>query len=229
MATVLITGTNRGIGLELVRRYLHEGWQVYACCRNPQTADELRALTADNPLSIHALDLLDESSIEVLKQDLQGKPLDLLVNNAGMGGDKNRQSLGNMDYRAWLNMLQVNTLGPLRVMEALLDNLLAGEQKHVVTISSALASIAHQQGYMLAYSSSKTAVNSVMKSLSCVLEDQGVRVNVLSPGWVRTEMGGPEAELTAKQSAGRIYQNIASLDAQDTGLFLDHDGHIIAW
>lgn len=230
MATVLITGGNRGIGLELVRRYLKEGWTVHACCRKPEAAKALQNLArSETRLQIHALDLLDAASIRRLPEALNGAPIDLLINNAGVSGPADQQLFGRMDYEAWLEMLQVNTFGPMKVMEALLDNLLAGSQKHVVSMTSGLASIANQEGYMLAYSSSKTALNAVMKSLSVALKDKGLRVNLLSPGWVRTEMGGTEAPISAEQSASQLYDNIAALGKDDSGLYIGLEGNLLPW
>ena len=230
MPTVLITGANRGIGLELVKRYLQEGWRVYACCRKPDQADDLRMLHSAHPaLMIEQLDLSSDASIGALARKLAGEPIDLLINNAGTAADKDRQSFGNMDYAAWEALFRVNTMAPMKLIEALAGNLEAGSQKHVVNISSALASIHNQQGYLMAYACSKTAMNSVMKSLSVVLKERGIRVNMISPGWVRTRMGGPDAELSPEQSATRIYQNIEALHAEDTGLFIGPEGNIIHW
>src|SRR5690606_62093 len=144
-------------------------------------------------LTLHQVDVLDDASIDALRDELEGRAIDLLINNAGILGNSDRQAFGNMDYGGWLDLFKVNTLAPMKIMEALIANLEAGTQKHVVTITSGLASIANNEGEMIAYSSSKAAVNSVMKSLSVVLKPRGIRVNMLSPGWVRTDMGGADA------------------------------------
>lgn len=230
MACVLITGANRGIGLELTERFLEEGWRVLACCRQPEKAKPLQRLRGDGSrLALHALDLLDDASITALARELEDEGIDLLINNAGVIGDPDRQTFGNMDYAAWLELFKVNTLAPMKLVEALIPNLEAGTQKHVVAITSGLASIANHEGQLMAYSCSKAALNSVMKSLSVVLKERGIRVNMLSPGWVRTDMGGADAPLSAQQSATMLYDNIVALGAEDTGLFIGIEGNLIPW
>lgn len=230
MASVLITGANRGIGLELVEQFLKEGWRVLACCRHPAKAKSLQRLGENGgKLSIHQLDLLSDDSIAALKSELRAEAVDLLINNAGVMGDAERQAFGKMDYAGWLRIFEVNTLAPMKLVEALLANLEAGTQKHVITISSGLASIENTEGQYIAYSSSKAAVNMVMKSLSAILKPSGIRVNLLSPGWVRTDMGGTDAPLSAEQSATLLYDNIVALGAEDTGLFIGIEGNLIPW
>lgn len=230
MASVLITGANRGIGLELAEQFLKEGWQVLACCRNPDKARTLQRLAEnESSLTLLQLDLLSDESIARLKADLRGEPIDLLINNAGIMGDPERQSFDAMDYDGWLQLFKVNTQAPMKITEALLGNLEAGSQKHVVAITSGLSSIASTEGQYIAYSSSKAALNLVMKSLSVILKPRGIRVNLLSPGWVRTDMGGTDAPLSAEQSATLLYDNIVALGAEDTGLFIGIEGNIIPW
>ena len=227
MATTLITGANRGIGLALTREFLDQGWEVLACCRHPKKASALLSLDSSR-LTLHSLDVDDDSSIATLRQQLGDRSIDLLVNNAGIAGDRDHESFGDMNYESWAEIFRVNTMAPMKLTEALLANLEGSQQKHVANISSGLASITSQQGYMLPYSVSKSALNSVMKNLSAVLNGR-LRINLFSPGWVQSDMGGEEAPLSTAQSAAALYQNITSLGAEDTGRFLDINGQDTPW
>ena len=142
MPSTLITGANRGLGFEFARQYLADGWQVYAACRNPQSASELRRLAdaSDDKLQILALDVIDPVSVQAAAAKLNGQAIDLLLNNAGIGGPRG-QSVGNIDYEAWAKLLDVNTMGPLRVSEAFVDHVARSERKLIVTLTSGMGSI----------------------------------------------------------------------------------------
>ena len=143
MPTVLVTGANRGLGLEFARQYAAEGWQVYAACRSPDDAKDLQQLakTTGDRFRVLALDVKDTASVRAAARELSGQPIDLLLNNAGVGGPPG-QKLGNLDYAAWARVLDANTLGPMRVTEAFLENVAASRDKRIVTITSAMGSIA---------------------------------------------------------------------------------------
>jgi NAD(P)-dependent dehydrogenase (short-subunit alcohol dehydrogenase family) len=139
MPSALITGANRGLGLEFARQYLDDGWHVYAACRNPESASELRRLadSSDHKLRIIGLDVTELTSVKAAAAELEGTAIDVLLNNAGVGGPRG-QSIGNIDYESWARVLNVNALGPMRVAEAFVDNVAQSERKLIVTITSGM-------------------------------------------------------------------------------------------
>src|SRR5262245_31651614 len=180
--TVLITGANRGLGLEFTRQYAADGWHVIACCRDPKEAPELKKLKAE----VHALDVTSQESIDHLAKTLNGKPIDVLINNAGTHGD--RRSFGETDIALWKQIFAVNTIAPYQVLAALLDNVVAGAQKKVVNISSKVGSIGDAPGGgNYAYRSSKTALNMVMVNAAHELKNHGITILLIHPGWVQTD------------------------------------------
>jgi NAD(P)-dependent dehydrogenase (short-subunit alcohol dehydrogenase family) len=229
--TVLVTGANRGLGLEFARQYAAEGWRVVAACRDPGAAGELNRLAAesDGRIAVIALDVSDLASVRAAAQSLAGAPVDLLINNAGVGSPRG-QKLGALDYAAWARVLDVNTLGPMRVTEAFLDHLAGGGGKKVVTITSGMGSIADNgSGGSYAYRSSKAAVNMVVKSLSLDLAPRGITCIVMNPGWVRTDMGGPGGKISPEESIAAMRKVIAKLKPADTGKFFNYDGGSYPW
>jgi len=231
MRNMLVTGANRGLGLEFARQYAIDGWKVYAACRDPDAARELVQLAAESggAIRVLALEVTDAASVRAAAQSLAGDPIDLLVNNAGVGSPK-KQRLGSLDYAAWAQVLDVNTLGPMRVVEAFLDNIANGSDRQIVTLTSAMGSIAdNASGGSYAYRSSKAAVNIVMKSLSIDLAPRGISCVVVHPGWVRTAMGGPDGKLTTAESVTALRRLIAGLKPQDTGRFFNYDGKPYPW
>jgi NAD(P)-dependent dehydrogenase (short-subunit alcohol dehydrogenase family) len=227
--TVLITGANRGLGLEFVRQYAADGWRVIAACRDPGAAGELNRLAAASGgrIALIALDVSDLGSVSAAAQSLGGTPIDLLINNAGVGSPRG-QKLGALDYAAWARVLDVNTLGPMRVTEAFLDHIAAGGGKKVVTIG--MGSIADNgSGGSYAYRSSKAAVNMVVKSLSLDLAPRGITCIVMNPGWVRTDMGGPGGKISPEESISGMRRVIAKLKPADTGKFFNYDGGSYPW
>jgi NAD(P)-dependent dehydrogenase (short-subunit alcohol dehydrogenase family) len=227
--TVLITGANRGIGLELAHQYLNTGWTVYACCRKPEEAEKLATLAGED-LEIFALDVAEPESVELLAEVLVERSLDLLINNAGIYGPRGGgQAFGTLDFDAWLDVFETNTLGPLRVTEALLGNLTREGPGAVATITSIMGSIAQNQGGHYAYRSSKAAVNAAMRGLAEDLRGRGIPVVLVHPGWVRTAMGGPQAQISVEESAAGIREVIAELELANTGRFVDYTGAPIPW
>lgn len=229
MPTTLITGANRGLGLEFARQYAHAGWHVLAGCRLPDQASDLQAVAHETGrIEVLQLDVKRADQIAAIARQLDGRPIDVLINNAGAPGSPAR--LGELDYDEWLETLAVNTLGPIRLAEALRDNVAASEQKRIVAISSGLASIAQNtSGGRYSYRTSKTALNAAIRSLAMDLRGRGVIAVVLSPGWVRTRMGGAGAPLGAEQSVDDMRRVIAGLTREDTGASLNHDGTRIPW
>jgi len=231
MPSALITGANRGLGLEFARQYLSDGWQVYAACRDPNSASELRRLTdaSGHKVRILALDVTDLASVKAVAAELDGQAIDLLLNNAGVMGARG-QTIGNIDYEAWAKVLDVNTLGPMRVSEAFVDHVARSERKLIVTLTSGMGSLAdNTSGGSIAYRSSKAAVNMVMRSLAIDLASRGITCVVVNPGWVRTDMGGPRATLTPAESVTRLRRLIETLDPALSGKFFNHDGCEYSW
>jgi len=231
MTSVLITGTSRGIGLEFARQYATAGWQVFATCRDPARAIELQRLaqkTGEN-ITVVPLNVTDAQSIRNAATQLRGSAIDVLINNAGIGGPA-AQSVGRVDYESWARVLDVNTMGPLRVLEAFTDHIARSERKLVVTITSGMGSLAdNTSGGYIPYRSSKAAVNMVMRSAAVDLAPRGITCVLVSPGWVRTDMGGSGATLTPAQSVSALRQLIEKFGPDDSGRFYSHDGREYAW
>jgi NAD(P)-dependent dehydrogenase (short-subunit alcohol dehydrogenase family) len=231
MPAILITGANRGLGLEFTRQYAADGWTVIAACRDPQAAKDLQALAASSGgrIRVIAMNVADTASVKAAASALAGEPIDILLNNAGVGSPAGK-TLGSLDYAAWLEVLDVNTLGPARVVEALVENVAKGERKLILTITSRMGSIDdNTSGGSYPYRSSKAAVNMVVKSLSLDLAPRGIACVLLHPGWVRTDMGGASGKLTPAESIGAMRKLIAKLGSEDSGKFYDYDGTEIPW
>jgi NAD(P)-dependent dehydrogenase (short-subunit alcohol dehydrogenase family) len=231
MPTTLITGANRGLGLEFARQYAADGWHVYATCRDPNSASELRRLAdaSDHKMQILALDVTDLDNVKAAAAELEGQAIDLLLNNAGVGGPRG-QTIGNIDYDAWAKVLNVNTMGPLRVSEAFVDHVARSEQKLIVTLTSGMGSIAdNTSGGSFAYRSSKAAVNMVMRSLAIDLAPRGITCVVINPGWVQTDMGGPHGNQTPAESVTKLRSLIENLGPGHSGKFVNHDDREYPW
>jgi NAD(P)-dependent dehydrogenase (short-subunit alcohol dehydrogenase family) len=225
MTTILITGANRGIGLEFVAQYAAEGADVIACCREPEKAAALKAIKGK--VRVMALDVAEPKSATALAGALNGEAIDILINNAGVGSRDN--GLAGVDAQAWLKIFAVNSIAPVTVAVALHGNLKAGRDKKLVTITSQLGSIANHGGGAYPYHASKAAVNSFMTGLSKAWAGDGISVGIFHPGWVQTDMGGANATLTAAQSVTGLRARIAELNAKNSGEFRDYAGKEIAW
>ncbi len=238
MPSILVTGANRGLGLEFVRQYAADGWRVHACCRDPAAVPALAGIAAgsDGRVSVHALSVGEPASIAALARELKGQPVDILLNNAGTYGLKGfadggmeAQAFGSMDYAGWEHAFAINTLAPLRMIEAFIDNVAASEQKKIFTISSSMGSIAEPPGGHLAYGSSKAAVNFVMSTLAMELRGRGITVMSLHPGWVETDMGGAAAPLKASQSIAGLKRVMEAASLATSGRFVGWDGNRVPW
>ncbi len=232
MPSILITGANRGLGLAFAKQYAAAGWRVYAACRAPDDADTLNAVaaTTGGQVSVHGLDIGDGGSVAALAAAIKGEPLDVLLNNAGIYLGK-QQGFGETDYDAWQETLRINTCAPLRMVEALIDNVTAGERMQIVCISSKMGSMADNtsSGGAYLYRSSMAALNAVVRSLTVDLADRGVTVVAFHPGWVSTDMGGHEAPVTPAASVHGMREVIERLTPSDSGRFLDYQGAEIPW
>lgn len=230
MASILITGSNRGIGLEFVRQYVRDGWRVFATCRRPAEADELHELaTQYASLSIHRLDVTVPEDIRAIAWELEDTPLDILLNNAGVYIEKGTPELGGLRYDDWLRTFAINTLGAVRMTEALLDNLDRSDKRLVATMSSHMGSIAdiHDPGSYY-YRSSKAALNAAMQGLAVALQAKGVGVLLLHPGWVSTRMGG-RGGISAQDSVRGLRKIIDAFTLKDSGRFIQYDGKELPW
>jgi NAD(P)-dependent dehydrogenase (short-subunit alcohol dehydrogenase family) len=210
----LITGVGRGLGKELARQYAADGWRVIGTERREQA-------------DFH-LDVTDRKQISQLATKLKGEPIDVLFCNAGISGKKG-MAPGSFDFDSWEEVLRVNLLGPAALAEALLDNVAASDRKTIAMMSSRLGSIAESSGMTLPYSTSKAALNMLVKGLAATLASRDVIVVALSPGWVRTDMGGKQAPLAPEASVQGLRKVIAGLKRADSGKFLSHDGAEIPW
>lgn len=228
--TTLITGANRGIGLEVTRRFSDAGWHVIACCREPFRAKELTALAeaADGRIEILPLNVTDEASVRALEATIKGRKIDVLLNNAGIiGGD--HQSAFDMNYDVWLETLKVNTIAPFRMAEALIDNLRLSGDPRIVNISSQMGALSRRSSGSYAYRSSKAALNKVMQVLAEDLRSENIIVSLVHPGWVRTDMGGPSADISVVESGEGIFSLITKLQMADSGKFFKWNGEEHRW
>lgn len=235
MPTLLITGANRGIGLELCRQYFAEGWEVHATCRDPNNAIKLNELAQQSSqedqgsLYIHALDVREEHQIEALKQTLKDKPIDILLNNAGIHA-KEASQFGQGDNKTWQQAVQVNLLAPMKIMEYFVDNVAASDQRLIANMSSKMGSMADNcSGGAYAYRATKAALNAVTVSAAHDLKHRNICVIILHPGWVKTDMGGENAELSVTQAGTMLRKIMTEARMKDTAAFFDIDGSIIPW
>jgi NAD(P)-dependent dehydrogenase (short-subunit alcohol dehydrogenase family) len=223
-ATFLVTGANRGLGLEFVKQLQAKGYKVIGTARKPERATELKATGA----RVEQLDVASPSSVQALAEALKGVPIDVLINNAGMA-IREDSSLETLDFDAMESTLQVNSLGPLRVTQALLPNLKAGEEKTIINITSRLGSIELSTGGLYSYRTSKTALNQINKIISVELAAQGFTSIVMHPGWVKTDMGGAGATLAIPESIAGMLAVIERLSVDQTGKFYSFNGEELPW
>ncbi len=226
MTTVLLTGANRGIGLEFARQYLTEGADVIACCRTPEKAEALKKL--DGKLTVAQLEVTDSGSIARLAAKLKDRPIDILINNAGVFGP-DRQSADDSDAEGFLETFRINTVAPLMMAQAFKNNLIRGTDKKLVVITSKMGSISDSSGGSLAYRASKAALNMMMNGVAKDWSKDGISVGILHPGWVQTDMGGPGAMITVEQSVKGLKARIAQLGPRVSGKFTDYQGKEIPW
>ncbi len=231
MATVLITGANRGLGLEFTKQYAEANWRVFACSRNPSQATALLQLADQySNIEIVQLDVAQFRQIDILAQKLEGQPIDVLLNNAGIYGDKPANGFGQLDYTTWSQTLLVNTQAPLKMAEAFLDHLKIGERRLIANVSSLMGSVTdNSSGGSIFYRSSKAALNAAMKSLSIDLKDQAIGVLILHPGWVKTDMGGANALIEVNESITGMRSVINNFTLAQTGCFVKYDGTQMPW
>jgi len=252
--TVLITGANRGIGLEFTRQYAARGWNVIATTRNPEAATALKQLAADRPnVTIDRLDITRDSDVTALAAKYRGRLIDLLVNNAALLDGLDRQLLGELDYELFSRTFDVNAIGPMRVTEAFLDNVAASNQKKIITLSSAAGShgLLNPPANLYPYRASKAALNFLMHNLALDVAKRGIVVGLLNPGLVDTRgvlnlkpgesppeefanlmpliRAGKIQLITPEESVKAMLELIDGLTPARSGVFLNYDGQTLPW
>ncbi|MDW7645228.1 MAG: SDR family oxidoreductase [Desulfuromonadales bacterium] len=230
MPSILITGANRGIGLELARSFVGHNWQVFACCRSPESAEELNLLASgNNDVRILRLDVTDETAIARVAGELSNEPLDILFNNAGVKGPQG-QNFGDTNVEEYLEVFRINALAPLKVAEAFVEHVAASERKILACMGTLMGSLKENtSGGYYAYRSSKAALHMIVRGLAADLSARGILSVVFHPGWVRTRMGGDEAPLSVEDSAAGLTRVLLELDPKDNGRFYDYRGVELPW
>ncbi len=227
MATVMITGANRGIGLELSKRYAAAGNEVIACCREPDKADGLQNL---ENIRIYGVAVSDGDSVAALAAEVGDQPIDILINNAGTPGPApDQQSALQMDFEGWADAFAVNTMAPLRVLQAFRENLKVADHAKAITITSQMGALDLNWPVMYAYCSTKAAVNKVMRMISVELANDETAVALIHPGFVKTDMGGPNAEIEPSESAEGIMSVIEDVTLEVTVCFMKWNVEVHAW
>lgn len=236
--TLFITGSNRGIGFELVKQYAEQGWRVIATARNPESAHELNAIAKANPnVVVEQLDVTDFDRVDELALKYKDRPIDVLINNAGIlgkytmdEGAVEHSAFGNFDAEVWMNVYRINVMAPMKIAEAFVEHVAASDQKKIITISSEIGSIANNEfGRFNSYRASKAAVNAIMKNMSIELAEREIIAIPLHPGWVRTDMGGQDASIGVVESVTKMRNVIANLTSAQSGHFMTYEGEEMAW
>ena len=222
--TVLITGANRGLGLEFARQFKARGYHVVGTARKPEEAQALSKLGAQ----VEQLDVADDASARALAGKLKGQPIDILINNAGIIGSKSN-SISDLDFNKMVYTYQVDALGPMRVTQALYENLKQGKGRKVINITSMMGSIAMNFGGAYDYRASKAALNMLTNTLAKELGKDGFICVVFHPGWVQTDMGGGSAPVTPEQSIAAMIKVIDGLKRESNGKFFDYTGKELPW
>lgn len=235
--TVLITGANRGLGLEFARQYAQAGWRVLAGCR--QASESLERLAGDFPehVRVFPLDVADHASVAAAGRAFADEAIDLLLNNAGTlgriplaAGAIEHQSFGRTDFDDWERIYRVNVFGPMKMAETFVEQVARSEQKKIITLTSMLGSMGlNDIGGLYGYRGSKAAVNAIMKSMAVDLRKRGILAMAIHPGWVRTDMGGPTADIDVETAVSGVRRVIAGLRAEQLGVVLAYDGSVLPY
>jgi NAD(P)-dependent dehydrogenase (short-subunit alcohol dehydrogenase family) len=228
--SILITGSNRGLGLEWARQYAHENWRVFATCRHPAEARELQKLGEEKKsVSIHRLDVTVQEDIRALRWELKGESIDISLSNAGVYLEKSQPQCGYLSYEDWARTFEVNTIGSVRIVEAFADNVELSKKRLMVAISSHMGSISDigSPGSYY-YRSSKAALNAAIQGLSLELKPRGIGVLILHPGGVKTRMGPPNG-ISPEESVRGMRAVIERFTLADTGRFVRYDGTELPW
>lgn len=235
--TVLITGANRGLGLEFARQYARDGWRVLAGCRRASEGLQQLASEFRERVEVFRLDVADHGSIEEAGRAFAGEAIDVLLNNAGVlgrvalaAGGIEHQSFRRTDYDDWERIYRVNVFGPMKMAETFVEQVARSDQKKIVTLTSMLGSMGlNDIGGLYGYRGSKAAVNAIMKSMSVDLAKRDILAVAMHPGWVRTDMGGPGADIDVETSVNGVRRVIAALRADQLGVVLAYDGTVLPY
>ncbi|MFO7738362.1 MAG: SDR family oxidoreductase [Desulfatiglandaceae bacterium] len=232
MSSVLVTGSNRGIGLEWIRQYAEDGWRVFATCRHPEEARELRKIAKrTRSVSVHRMDVTRPDEINAVAVELLEEPIDVLVSNAGVYLEKYWDvGLRRLNYEDWVYSFQVNSLGPVRVTEAFMEHTAKSEKRLAVITTTHMASItdiASPGAYY--YRSTKAALNAVMEGIAHELKEKGIGLLLLHPGHVKTRMGGGGTDLQATESVKGMRALVERFTESDSGRFFRYDGKEMPW
>ena len=230
MSTVLITGANRGIGLEMTKRYAAAGHSVIATARQPSKSDALNALAkSTGRVTVLALEVGDEASVDALAKALDGKPIDILINNAGALGGRGGWESREHDLKSWTEVLVTNVVGPYFVSRAVIPNLQKSKSGKLAIIASHLGSSELAKGGIYPYRASKAGAINLARNLAVDLKPLGIAVIAFHPGWVQTDMGGDGADITPTESAAGIRKVAADWTLETSGNFLKWNGEVHAW
>ena len=237
MKTLLVTGGNRGLGLEFTKQYSQLGYRIIATCRNPKEARELNLLkeASKTDIKIYTLDVTNHKEIDALSQSLSNIPIDIIINNAGIIGPFpifehiKKQRFKTMDYSVWEEVLRTNLFGPIKISECFLENLKNGQDKKIIFISSTVGSINEGKESAYAYATSKTALNKAISLMAEDLRNENINILALCPGYVKTRMNGGGANLETNESIEGMIKQIDSLNESNSGNFLRYNGEKIAW
>ena len=228
MKTILVTGTNKGVGFEITRLLANRGDRVIACCRRPSEAEALNKLEGE--IDVEEVSVGEDQSVNELAGRLKGIPINTIINNAGtMGPEAKRQSVLDMDFSGWAETFNINSMGPVRIMQALLPNLKMTESPKIMTVTSQMGALSLDMTSSHAYCASKAAINKFMKLASIDLKPEGIAVGLVHPGWVRTDMGGPRAHLSPEESAVGCIKVTDELTLNNTGGFWKWNGDVHDW
>lgn len=229
---LLITGANKGLGLEFVQQYSAKKYQVYCCCRDLKRCDALLKIARRFPyVKVFQVDVTNADQLAGLADELKDKPIDIILNNAGIYGPRDEYIGANpIEVSSMLEVFNTNAVAPLKITEAFIANLCLGKDRKVVAISSEMGSIAgNRSGGSPAYRASKAALNAIMKTMSIDLGELGLKVLMLHPGWVKTDMGTDAAPLSPEESVTGMIEVIEKFDGSKNGQFLDYKGEEIPW
>lgn len=225
MPTLLITGANRGLGLEAAKQYSAAGWTIHATCRDPAKAGALKAL---KNITVHTLDVKDFAATDALAATLKGTAIDVLFANAGRS-NPSASEFGKIDYKDWLETLTVNTLAPFKLIEAFVDHVAASQRKTVAVVSSIMGSMGKAYGRSYPYRASKAGLNAAVVNLNIDLKPRGIHFLMIHPGWVSTEMGGPKAPVKPEDSVRGMRAVVERASPETSGRFFQWDGQELPW
>ena len=233
----LVTGANRGLGLEFTKQILQAGHNVYAACRNINDIEDLDLLFTEykDKLIVVNLDINDHDSILSLSNRLKDVSIDVMINNAGTIGplpyfeNTFKQHYGTIDYDVWSDVFKTNLFGPVKMAETFLENIENGNDKKMIFISSVVGSIADDHQKAFAYATSKTALNKSVALLADILKEKEVKVLAMCPGYVKTRMNGGGANLEPEESIEGMLKQIEKLDTESSGSFVRYNGESINW